>query len=143
MNSWEIIGNVGDSVYTAIMANDNPRGADFDPVPDYYEPEITRQALISLEGLSSTPGTIADVPYSYIIQYPTMSAVANHPGYFLLESSSQQYHYLYVGKDWVYRYEGGSNLNIYMDQCYPAANSVIEVSYGPQATDWTQTTPIT
>lgn len=141
MNAWEIQANAGNSVYCAI--DSSSLNTTFIDVEDYYTPGVYHKALQSLQGFSATPGAITDVPYSYIIQYPTISAVANHPGYFLLEHNIEGYHYLYVGIDWFYRYEGGSNLNIYMDQCFPAANNVMEVSYEFQVTEWTQDTPIT
>lgn len=135
MNSWEIIGNVGDSVYTAIMANDNPRGAVFTTVSGNHK------ALQSIENIDTEHASYDDIPLDYFDLYEDIRATSN-PYYFLLETGAQGYHYLYLGYAWTYQYEGGGDLWLYMDQCFPAANNVMEVRYSLQDSDFWQMDPI-
>lgn len=125
---WVINADVGNSVYTAIVAD---LGSDVSFTPVYGG----HYALTTVYGYTSNPSTTIPSGYSG-------TAVSGHPGYFLLGTGSQGYHYLYAGYDWTYHYPSGADLWDYMDQHYPAANSVIEVEYSLQVTDWWSSTPI-
>lgn len=131
--NWQLTGNVGNSVYTTI--HNSSLNDHFDPVADYYNPSVTHQALTSLQGYGPAPATINDIPASYTSVYSDIEETGNSY-YYLLETGSQGYHYLYLGYAWTYHYVGGADLWDYMDSCYPAAGSVLEVVYSLQASDF-------
>lgn len=125
-NTWQLTGNVGDSVYTTIhnsLLNDV-----FYLIQDPDDPAISYQYLDSLMGYATMPGTANDVPQNYT----NFTPVANYPGFFLLRVQGGYYYYLYVGLVWTYSYQGGGNIDSYMDTCFPSAHSVINVTYGVQ-----------
>ena len=130
-NSWEAIGNVGESVYTAII-NKHGNNAHFNNIIG-----TSNYALNGMYNTYSNPSSTAPAAY------PSATAVPGHTGYFLIETGDDGYHYVYAGYDWTYHFEGGSDLWLYMNQCFPAANDVIEVVYSLQVTDWWSEDPIT
>ncbi len=135
--TWQLTGTVGNSVYTTIH-NSNLTDVFYD-VQDYYNPSVYHKALNSLQGYATTPGTASDVPSTYT----NFTAVPNHPGYFYIGLEDDGYHYIYVGHDWTYCYQGGGNIWDYMDSCYPTTESVIIVTYSLQVSEWWADEPIT
>lgn len=127
--SWGFSANVGTSVYNAINSHFGTN-ATFTNISGTNHYVLTR-----IYTYSSNPCTTIPAGYSG-------TAVQNHPGYFLLETGVKGYHYLYAGYDWTYHYDTGGDLWDYMDQHYPPAESVIEVEYSLQITDWWQSTQI-
>lgn len=139
MNAWEIQANAGNSVYCAI--DSSSLNTTFIDVEDYYTPGVYHKALQSLQGYAPTSATYNDIPSHYFVEYDDITTTTN-PYYFLLETGPQGYHYLYLGYAWTYQYEGGGDLWLYMEECFPAANSVLEVRYSLQDSDFWQIDPI-
>lgn len=134
MNTWELCGNVGDSVYSTV--HNSSLNNVFNTIPT-SDPGVYNCFLVSVEGYAAAPGTFNDIPFSFFYEYVDITAT-NNPYYFLLETGPQGYHYLYLGYAWTYQHEGGGYIPYYMDSCYPEANTVIEVNYGLQVIDfWT------
>lgn len=112
------------------------------PVADWQDPSVTHYALTTIGTVESKTGTTADLHNAgKFLDVKETAAVANHPGYYLVEQNGNSYHYLYVGYDWTYTSTtvGGGDLYTYMC-CYTlTAGETVTITYSLQITDWTQT----
>lgn len=130
----------------------------FTEVSDWYNSSIKHDAMYSLYGYATDAGTFSDLPngtFSYDgVNYTAQNttAVANHNGYFLLkvvhnvydpndETYKDQYHYLYIGKDWVYSDDVNGTIYVYMCD-YALDGQEIDLIYDVQTTAWATFTPI-
>ena len=125
----------------------------FIEVSDWNNPSIKHDALSSFYGLSSTTGNFSDLPngaFTYddglVYTANNTTAVPNHSGYFLLKTVPNvydevshefrtQYHYLYIGKDWVYTDNVNGEIYVYMC-CYALNGQQITINYNVQPTAW-------
>jgi hypothetical protein len=111
-------------------------------VADYYDSELTHDALISFEGKSSTPIDITNAVDQGKLQakgynYANITWYDSLPGYGLISYDGTNYTYIYAGYDWTY----SSNLNAeiwsYMC-CYTlSADEVVQLNYGFNVSVWT------
>lgn len=128
-------------------------------VPDWSNSSIHHDALTSLYGYAATTGTFSDLTngtYTYEgVAYTANNTtpVSNHSGYYLLKTvpnvldptdntNKTQYHYLYIGKDWVYSDNVSGTIYSYMC-CYALNSQTIILTYAVQPTAWSTFTPIT
>ena len=137
--------NVGETVYNALETRKTTLNLTlvWSDVQDYYNPSVYHKALVSLNGLSSTPAAHNDSH----IQNPQSITWLNTPGYGLLGTQTvngvTSYHYVYVGYDWVYGpLDDDDEIKdnwLYMDQYVVATDERIAIEYSFQQSDWWST----
>lgn len=129
---------------TRYLAELNPQ---WQTVNDWQQEGVTHQALVSMNGLSTTPAASNNATRNAIIAngYEFDKWVPGHTGYAQLVSKdgdATPYHYLYVGYGWTY----DSSLHMtngefdYIDLymcCYTlSANETIYLNYDLSFSDW-------
>lgn len=114
----------------------------WNPVADWQNPSVTHYALTAIGAVESATGTTEDLHNAgKFLNVKETAAVANHPGYYLVEQNGNSYHYVYVGYDWTYTSTtvDGGDLYTYMC-CYTlTAGETVTITYSLQISDWTQT----
>mgnify|MGYP004563200563 CR=1 FL=1 len=138
-----IQGTAGNKLSDVLDANIKTLGKiKWKTVTDWQDASVTHKALVGIGNNVSKAGTTADLHNAgKFLNVKETAAVANHPGYYLVEQNGNSYHYVYVGYDWTYTSTtvGGGDLYTYMC-CYTlTAGETVTITYSLQITDWTQT----
>lgn len=135
-------GMTAKTALEALYAADKISLPKWNPVADWQNPSVTHYALTAIGRVASKTGTTEDMHEAQkFLNVQETAAVANHPGYYLVEQNGNSYHYVYVGYDWTYTSTtvGGGDLYTYMC-CYTlTAGETVTITYSLQITDWTQT----
>lgn len=147
--SWTVAATTSESVKEAL---DKAEAATvkWNPVSDYYKPEITHYALTSLRGFASTkfdstnPVDQANLlakgyDFSKYTWY-----TGNYKGYGLVshDETTGKYTYIYAGYDWTYNSNKSAEIWDYMCCYKPQADEIIYLTYDLTVSIWTTTTPL-
>lgn len=140
-------GTVGASVYSVVEGSGL---AKWKTVTDYYDPDVTHQALVSFAGLAPATFNAKSATDCENLKKATnyeatdITWYDSLPGYGLIsyDSATGIYTFIYAGYDWTYTSTLQKNIYDYMC-CYTLkANEVVTVNYGFNASIWTSEYPL-
>lgn len=141
---YSVSANVGQSMYSIV---DSIGNANWTEVPDWENPEVIHEALVSLDGKASTPiNGASEIDRNKLLakgyNYNSITWYESLPGYGLISNNDSGYTYIYAGYDWTY----SSNINPYIWDymcCYNvSAGEVVQLTYDFTVSVWTSDYPI-
>lgn len=130
----------GATVYDAVVDKYAAYSLTWETVTDWYDPDITWEALtgMTISGVTyATRAMTSSERTAYNVQNATWSTNPDYSGYGLVSVNDGVYTYIYAGFDWTYKVNG-QNVYDYMEAVELSDNDSIVLTYSAQITTWTQ-----
>lgn len=130
----------GATVYDAVVDKYAAYNLTWETVPDWYDPEVTWEALtgMTINGITyETRAMTASERTTYNVPTATWSNNPNYAGYGLISVDNGVYTYIYAGFDWTYKVNN-QNMYSYMEDVDINSNDNVVLTYSAQITTWPQ-----